>query len=427
MTRISSLVWLIGLAVGATGSTFTSAGDWPQILGPNRNGIAGNERIAATWPNAGPPTLWQRKVGSGFAGIAVADGTAVLFHRQRDREIVEAMTAATGKVLWTVSYPTTYSGTIIADDGPRCVPLIHHGRVVVFGAGGGLRCIELKTGQKLWSRETFHDYGAKRPFHGEPPEGYFGFGSTPIIEGDKVLVNVGGRTAGAGLVAFSLKSGKTIWKATDEMATYSAPIAFTFGGVRHVVFLTRLHVVSINPADGQVRFRLPFGALGPKITGACPVLHGEGDRLFLTASYGIGAMDVRVEKSGARVLWRADDLLSSQYTTPICDRNILYGIDGRQDIGVASLRCLDLKTRTIRWEKKQFGYATLIAADKKLLILKTNGELILAAMNPDRYQELARSRVFRTTARALPALAAGRLYLRDTGTLKCLDLRNKEK
>jgi len=423
MTRISFMVWLIGIAVGVAGSATSWAGDWPQILGPDRNGIARKESIASTWPKAGPSILWQRKVGSGFAGIAVADSKAVLFHRQGDQEIIEAMNAANGKVLWSVSYPTTYSGTFNADDGPRCVPLIHQGRVIVFGAAGGLRCIDLKTGRKIWSRNTSDDYGAKRAFRGEPPEGYFGVGSTPIIEGDKVLVNVGGRTTGAGLVAFSLKSGKTVWKATDEMATYSSPIAVTFGEVRHVVFVTRLHVVSVNPADGKVRFRFPFGALGPKVTGASPVVHG--DRLFLTSSYGVGAMEIQVDKAGARILWTGDDLLSSQYTTPIRDADMLYGIHGRQDLGLATLRCIDLKMRKTRWEQKRFGYASLIAADKKLLILKTDGELVLVAMNSDRYRELARSRILATTTRALPALAGGRLYVRDTRTLKCLDLRNK--
>lgn len=403
------------------GESSALAGDWPQILGPHRNGIAENESLADSWPEEGPSTVWQRDVGRGFAGVAVADGTVVLFHRIGDKERVEAMKAETGNVLWTADFPATYRPSFINDDGPRCVPIIHNGRVFVYGARGGLHCLDRKTGRKIWSRDTYEDYNSKRPFRGEPPEGYFGIGSTPLVEGNKLLVNVGGAAQKAGIVAFDLESGQTVWKSTEERASYSAPTAVTVDGVRHVIFAARFNVVSINPDNGEVRFRFPFGRPGPNVTAATPLAF-DG-HLFVTAAYGFGAVFAKLEKDDADILWRSDDVLSSHYTTSILHEGHLYGIHGRQDVGVADLRCFDPRTQEIHWTQNDFGYATLIRADGKLLILKTDGELVLAEPTPNRYHELDRARLFNNTTRALPALSEGRLYVRDTETLKCIDLR----
>ena len=408
----------------------TTRNDWPQILGPGRNGVAGDEKLADSWPKSGPRTVWQREGGSGFSGLAVAEGIAVLFHRVGDVEIVEAMNAATGQPIWKTDFPARYIPSYVNDNGPRAVPVIQGGRVYVFGALGGLRCVDFETGNKLWERDTFEEYNSKKQFHGEPPEGYFGIGSTPIVEGDKLIVNVGGDTKGAGIVAFSLQTGKTLWKATKERASYSSPVAATVDGVRHVIFVTRLNVVSIDPANGKVRFRFPFGAHGPKVSAATPlVLDGH---LFVSASYEFGAVFAKIGPSDAKVLWSSDEMMSSQYTTCVWDNGSLYGIHGRQDRGRAGLRCFDPKTQKVCWEKSSFGYATLIKADGKLLILKTNGELVLAELNPNQYRELARATIFEPTIRerypvkALPALATGRLYVRDTRTIKCINLRKEE-
>lgn len=407
--RCLTAVLLGGLAASLPDQVL--AGDWPQILGPTRNGIAENERLAEAFPAGGPKTVWEREVGEGLAGVAVARGVAVLFHRRSDEEIVEGMDALTGKPLWKAAFPTRYAGAIAEDNGPRCVPVIHKDLVIVFGAEGNLHCVALKTGKKLWSRPAYKDFGGD--------EGYFGAGSTPIVEGEKLLVNVGGK--GAGLVAFALADGKTLWQATDEGASYSSPVAVTLDGVRHVIFVTRLNAVSVNPENGAVRFRIPFGARGPTVNGASPlVIDGQ---LFLSASYGIGATLAKIGKTSASEVWSSNDVMSSQYTTCVYADGSLYGIDGRQDQGVARLRCIDPKSGDVRWTKEGFGMATLILADGKLVLLKTDGNLVLAAASPKGYHDLASAAVFTSTARPLPALSNGLLYARDTRVLKCINLR----
>jgi len=401
-------VWLVISPVAAV------AGDWPQILGPHRSGHAEKESIADAWPAGGPPVRWQREVGAGFAGVAAADEKVILFHRQGERQVVEALATATGKTIWTHTSATTFTSMFSDDNGPRCVPLITGDRVIVFGAQGDLICIQLEDGKEVWRRDTHADFDA--------PEGYFGAGSTPVVAGEKVLVNVGGRKKG-GLVAFAVADGKTVWQATDDAASYSSPIVIKQDGVWHAVFATRLHVVSVDPATGKERFRFPFGKRGPTVNAATPLVC-DG-RLFFTASYGVGAIMVKPAADRSDVLWQSDDAMASQYSTSIYQNGYLYGVDGRADAGATELRCVDAKTGKVIWSQRDFGTANLIYADEKLLAMKDDGGLVLAKISRDGYRQLASTKVFATTSRALPALAAGRLYVRDTRALKCIDLAGR--
>lgn len=399
------------VAAGLSFGRAAHAGEWPQILGLQRNGIAVDEEIRRRLPAKAPKVVWQRDVGSGYAGVAVTEGRVVLFHRLQDQEVAEALLAKTGKPIWKQSFPVVYESAIAPDDGPRCVPVIHEGRVYLCGVSGNLYCLDLKDGAKRWSHELAKEYTI--------PPSYFGAGSTPLVEDDLLLVNVGAR--GAGVVAFKLDDGSVAWKSTDEGASYSSPVAATVDGVRHAIFVTRLNCVSLDPRNGEVRFRFPFGQRGPTVNAATPlVIDGH---LFLSASYGVGAVWARIGKSSAEKVWRSDDVMSSQYTTCVYKDGALFGIDGRQDLGVARLRCFDPVTRKIHWTEEGFGTGNLILAGDKLVIMKTDGELILAEASKKGYRELAKAQVLDGTAQPLPALADGFLFVRDEKVLKCVDLR----
>jgi len=397
------------------------AGDWPQILGPHRNGVADAEQIADAFPMSRLKTLWQREAGTGFAGVSVSKGKAILYHRVGDEELVEALDARNGKQAWKTAFPANYTPSYTEDDGPRAVPVIAGDRIYTYNASGYLRCLDFATGKVLWKRDTYEDFNSKKEFHGEPSQGYFGFASSPIVEGNKIILNVGGDAKDAGIVAFAADTGETVWKATSERASYSSPVAATVEGVRHVIFVTRLNVVSINPENGKVRFRLPFGRTGPAVNAANPAVFGG--QLFVTANYGIGALLAKIKPDNVEVLWRDRDVMASQYTTCVEHDGNLYGVEGRQDGPPADLRCFDAKARKVLWTQPSFGYATLIRAGNKLLIFTTDGTLVLAAVNPHKYEELARQQISETTVRALPALADGLLYVRDSKLLKCFDLR----
>lgn len=415
--RLTTLIVVLSLTVTAC------AGDWPQILGPRRDGIATRESLANAWPDGGPRSVWELKVGSGLAGVAVAGNNVVIYHRVGDEELVEAVAADTGKAIWSESFPTTFVPSINPDNGPRCVPVIDGDYVVVYSPEGQLRCLKLADGKPVWSRATHKDFGAN--------EGYFGAGSSPIVEDGFVIVNVGGRLASAGVVAFDLDNGNTIWKAVADNASYSSPIAVTVGETRHVIVQTRLKTVSLNPKTGGIRWETAFGKTGPTVNGANPIV--IGDKLFLTASYRIGALYGAIEASRVTPMWQSDELLSSQYATPIVHDGKLFGVHGRQDVGAPFLRCIDPVTEKLLWSEPltfergghetERGFATLIKADGKLLVWKDDGELLLLKANTKQYQELARVRLFDSDCRPLPALANGRLYVRDTRSLKCVDLR----
>ncbi len=404
--------WNLGVLISSlwmlTAVNILHAGDWPQILGPQRNGQAEQEKISTDWPKNGPAELWQREVGPGNAGVAVVGSKLILWHHVNNDDVVEGLDAQTGKPLWATPFPSR-------SKEPACTPLIHNDRVILVGNDGGLHCVALDTGKELWSRALLKDFHA--------PAGYFGIGSTPIVVGENLLMNVGGE-AGSGIVAFSLKDGETVWKMGNEQASYSSPILVQRNGVSHVIFITRLNVLSLNPAKGEVRFQFPFGKRGPTVNAASPLL--VDDRLFLTANYGVGAVWAKFTDTSVETVWENDDTLSSQYPSPVLHNGFVYGIHGRDDVGVAELRCIAPTTGKVAWIEKDFGMATFIVADDKLLIQRTDGELIVARPTAEAFRPIAKAKVLNTLTRALPALSNGLYFVRDTQTLKCFDLRGQK-
>jgi outer membrane protein assembly factor BamB len=402
-----------------TTSRAGSAGDWPQILGPHRNGTADGETLAA-WPASGPKMIWSRLLGQGYAGPAVAGERVVIFHRTGDVDRVEAFDTATGEPLWKTEFPAAYGGGVNSDTGPRCVPLIHGSRVFLFSAAGDLHCVGLADGRKQWSRATYTEFSGL--------EGYFGAGSTPIVIDNALLVNVGGRDQ-AGLAGFDPATGKTLWTATDERASYASPIEIRWNDKPHALFVTRLNAIAIEPHTGKVAFQFPFGRTGPTVNAATPLAFN--DLLFVTASYGVGARLMRISGEKVAAVWENDTALSSQYNTPIYYEGHLYGIHGREDIGPAELRCVEAASGKVKWSASGFGVAHLIRAGDKLLALTASGQLVLLPASPAGFQRLATAdaaqigeRNAGASTRALPALAHGRLYIRDNagegGTLRCL-------
>ncbi len=386
------------------------AGDWPQILGPDRNGVASpDETLSDNWISGSPQLLWSKPAGSGVAGVSVSGDHAILFHRLGDKEHVVAFDKKSGEKKWEQAFKTTYVPRIVPNDGPLCVPVISGNRVIVFGASGGLHCLNLQSGKVNWSRETHEDFKAD--------VGYFGAGSSPIVYKNLVLVNVGGFRTQAGVVAFDLQTGKTIWKRGSWKPSYSSPVLTQYRGKPLVVFVTREQTVGLNPQTGTEHFSLHFGQRGPTVNGANPVLMGE--YLFLTASYGIGNVWAKIEPEKVTILRQGLKPLASQYTTPIPVDGTLIGIDGRQDAGPSDLVCFDPATGKEHWRKTGFGYATIIKVGTNLLLMKTDGELVIAVASPKSYQEKKRVRLSDSTVRALPAFSDGNLFIRDEKQLKC--------
>jgi len=393
-------------------STFLAvAADWPQFRGLNRDGVSTETGLLDKWPEKGPPLLWEKEVGTGFAGPVIAGSRVVFFHRLDKDEVVECFEAATGKPVWAFKYPTRYRDDFGFDNGPRCAPLIADGKVFTLGAEGRLHCLKLEDGTKVWERSLTDDY--------KPAKGFFGVGTSPLLEGSRLLVNVGAK--GAGIVAFDKDTGKEAWKATSQAASYSSPVAATIGGVRHAIFLTREGIVSVDPDKGDVRFTKAWRSRNNlSVNAATPVV--VGDRLFVSACYDTGALLAKVRKDGLDDIWNNDESMSCHYDTCVHRDGFLYGMEGREEQG-ARLRCIELETGKVRWTSEKFGCGSIVLVEGKLVILNKAGELVLVEATPTAYRELSRVSVLGSPCRAQLALADGRLLARDPKSLKCWNLK----
>jgi outer membrane protein assembly factor BamB len=382
------------------------------MLGPNRDGVSNETGLLKSWPDKGPEVVWSKDIGEGYSAPAVSGDTLILFHRVGDEEIVEALDVTNGKQRWKFAYPTSYTDALSKGNGPRATPVIAAGRVYTLGAEGKLHCLELKDGKKVWEKSLAKEY--------EMRQSYFGVGSSPLLEGDRLIINVGAKDAG--IVAFDKATGKEVWKATDHDASYSSPTAATLDGVRHVFFLTREGFVDLDPKDGKVRSSRHWRSRSDASVNAATPQVFDG-QVFVTASYATGALLLKIAKDHTDEVWKGDKSLSCHYNTPIHAGDYLYGIHGRQEQG-ASLRCVDAKTGKVKWEKENFGCASLLLVDGLLIALTEGGELVLIEANPEAYREKSRATVFKATpCRAEIALADGKLYARDGKKLACWNLK----
>jgi outer membrane protein assembly factor BamB len=392
-------------------STSLAASDWPQFLGPSRTGVYVGAPLNEKWPSTGPRVIWRKQVGQGLSGPVVAGTQLILFHRVDDREVVESFDALTGAPKWRHAYQTNYRDDFGFDEGPRAVPVVSDGIVYTYGAEGKLSAIDLPTGKLLWNVDAMREF--------EVDKGFFGAAGSPLIEDGKVIANVGGRKAG--IVAFDPKTGKVIWTATTDAASYSSGIAATMLGRRYAVFLTRAGLVGLDPANGQVRFQRPWRARqAASVNAATPII--VGNTIFVSAEYGPGAGALQFDGTKLVDLWASDDVLSNHYATSVFHEGTLYGFHGRQEFGPI-FRAVDLQSGKVLWSTPRFGAGSVTLAGNRLVIVRESGELLIAAASPKSFQQIASAQVLPATIRAYPALSDGILYLRNDNTLVAVDLR----
>ena len=274
-----------------------------------------------------------------------------------------------------------------------------------------MHCLDLESGKKIWARSLNRDY--------QVPKGFFGVATSPILEGNLLLLNVGGKEAG--IVALDKDSGQEVWRATDHQASYSSPVAATFHGKRRVAFFTREGIVLLDPANGKVDYSKHWRArIQASVNAANPVI--SDNLLFFSACYGTGAILLRVDADRIEEIWKSDQIMSNHYTTCVASKGFLYGFDGRQEEG-AKLRCIELKTGKVRWTADHPGCGSMILADGNLILVDEHGQLVLVEATPDSYKEKARVQVLTPPCRSPIALANGLLYARDTKKLVCWNLR----
>ncbi len=410
-----SHLFLILLLGGPANGAAPGAHDWPQFLGPNRNGVLVGPALADTWPQDGPPLVWKKTIGPGFSGPVVALGKLILFHRIADQETVECLDARTGQPLWKFEYLTQYRDDFGFDAGPRATPTVAEGKVYTFGAEGSLHCLDLNSGKMLWRISMKEKFSS--------PKGFFGMVCSPLLEENLLLLNIGG-AGGAGIVALAKNDGQLVWKATEDEASYSSPIMATLDGRRRAVFLTRSGVVVLDPATGAVLSRFPWRArMNASVNAATPVV--IGDVIFVSASYDTGAIALTFKEGQLRKVWSSDDALSNHYATSVYQGGFLYGFHGRQEEG-PSLRCVEWASGRVRWSENRFPAGTVMLAGNRLLVLLEDGRLLMALASSASFKPLAEAQILPLGVRAYPALADGLFYARSKDRLVCLDLGKSE-
>jgi len=400
-------------------------GEWSQYRGDRGDGVS-RESVPSVWPGDGPKRLWTAATAAGFSSMTVADGKATtLVARDVDGKLAEvclALDAATGKEVWTaVIGPAKYrgGGDSGADgnsggDGPRSTPAISDKRVYVYSSQMVLNCLDAETGKILWRKDVLKDFNGKN----------IGWESamSPVI--DQNLVYVAGGGSGQSMLAFDKVTGALGWKTGDEEMTHATPVVATIHDVRQVIFLMQSGLVALDAGTGRPlwRFSFPYRTA----TGCSPVV--SEDVVFCTAGYDIGGAACQVIRTGndfeAKELWRikGNSTVASLWSTPVCKDGYLYGMISYKKFATGPLKCVELKTGAVKWEQPGFGAGNVLLADKTLVALSDNGQVVLVEASPAGYKELARTKAVGGKCWSTPALSNGKLYVRSTKEGACLDL-----
>jgi outer membrane protein assembly factor BamB len=412
------MIWLRSLLLLLLCSALAQAEDWPHWLGPFRDGSTPEKVVP--WKKA-PQVLWRQPVGEGFSAPVIAEGR--VFHhagiKDKDEEEVIALDARSGKKLWRATYARARFKSLIGT-GPRATPAVMLNRVYTYGITGVLSCFEVDSGKLVWRVDAYKKFKAAVP--------KYGVCCSPLIEGNRVLVSVGGK--GTAFVAFDSDSGDVLWKGLDEPASTTSPIVITYSPAeqetrREVVFLSGKGLVSFSPLNGEFAWDFPLS--DRKVDSApTPVCVGN---LILTNSVKNGGTAVRLaRKKGhltASALWKNPDLTSS-FSPPVLvgKDHVCMVINKTSPEVTVLLECIDAKTGKALWTKPKIGdhhVGLLRTGNNKLLLLTDRGILKLVDPNPKAYRELATAKVSGPTF-INPALANGRLYIRDGKEVVCLDM-----
>jgi outer membrane protein assembly factor BamB len=409
--------------------------DWPAFLGADHDSKSPEKGIR--WPAEGPRKVWERKLGVSYGICSVSLGRVFQFDRSGKSAVLSCLKSETGEELWKFEYPSEYDDMYGYEPGPRCCPVVDGDRVYIFGVEGMLHCLQVADGKVLWKKDTTGDFGVVQNF--------FGVGSTPIVEGDLLLCQIGGSPAnspgiqsgevkgnGSGLVAFDKKTGALKYKITDELASYASPVTATIDGRRWGFLFARGGLIGFEPATGKVDFQYPWRArILESVNASNPVV--AGDLVLISECYGVGSSVLKVRPGGYEVVWsdgrKRDRALMTHWNTPIHLDGYVYGSSGRHT-QEAELRCVELATGKLQWSQPRLTRSSLLYVDGHFVCLGEDGALRLLKATPKQYEEVWKL-VLRTPegepllkypAWAAPVLSHGLLYVRGKDRLVCLEL-----
>jgi outer membrane protein assembly factor BamB len=411
--------------------------DWPAFLGPHANSTSTEKSILSPWPKEGLRLVWSMRLGNGYGMPSISRGRLFHFDRARDTARLRCFNSETGDFLWKFEYPTDYQDAYNYSNGPRCCPVIDGDRVYTYGVEGLLHCVRAVDGKLLWKVDTKARFGVVQNF--------FGVGSTPVIEGDLLIAQVGGsppnsgtltslgqKGNGSGIVAFDKYTGEVKYQVTDELASYSVPVLATINGRRWCFVFARGGLVGLEPATGKVDFQYAWRShLLESVNASNPVV--VGDKVLISETYGPGSSLLEVKPGAYKVVWadsekERDKRLQCHWNTPIYHDGYLYGCSGRHTEN-AELRCIEWATGKVMWSEADLTRTSLLMVEDHFLCLAEDGHLRLLKVNPNKYEvvseldpESEAGSQLHYPCWAAPILSHGLLYVRGKDRLICLEL-----
>ncbi len=396
-----------------------STTDWPNLFGPTHRGLSAELGLNLDWPAEGPPQKWSQSIGYGYSSPVVLGEHLMLFHRIGDEEIVETLDPETGASRWRHAYPTAFQCKYEYSNGPYATPVIDDDSVYTWGAEGLFHALDLNTGSVIWKRQLSEEFAV--------PEKLFAVGSSPLLEADRLILNVGGKKPNSGIVALDKTTGKTLWSATDDGAGYATPIAATIHGRRYVFVFTELGLVSLDPRDGRVWWSVPFRSKTvDSVNATSPVVWN--DLILVTIGPGPGCLCLRILPEGSyEEVWRDRRAIDSTFNNLICRDGYVYGFSSMRNRG-ASFRCVDMQTGKLMWEwSSDLCRGASLWVENRCIVLGEYGYLGMVDDNPRELQVryLSPQPMFKRPCYSAPALSNGLLFIRNELELACYDLRKK--
>lgn len=423
--------------------------DWPKFLGPFGTSVSTEKGIITPWPKAGPNIVWQKEVGLGYAMPVIAKGKLYFFDRKPKRPGAEdeskfvrltCMDARTGRTIWDFEYPSIYRDSFGYNSGPRCCPILDGEYVYTYGVEGMLHCLKADSGKLVWSVNVNKDFNVIQNF--------FGVGSTPVIEGDLLITQVGGsppgsnqrnlfdqtlKNNGTAVVAFDKLTGKVAYRIGNDLASYASPVLATINNRRYCLVFARHGLLAFEPKSGKIDFHFPFRSEDVESVNASnPIV--VGDKVFISECYGPGSALLKIKPNGYEVLReeskKAKKSLAIHWMTPIYHDGYLYGSSGRHT-PQADLRCVEFETGKVMWSEPRLTRSSLLMVDGHFVCLGEDGTLRLLKVNSRMYDEV--SVVELTDAKtkqplleypcwAAPIVSNGLMYLRGEERLVCVEL-----
>ncbi|HEX9724406.1 MAG TPA: PQQ-binding-like beta-propeller repeat protein [Vicinamibacteria bacterium] len=396
------------VVVGAALATAAAAAqDWPQWRGPNRDGAVASFNAPASWPGT-LTELWKVDVGLGYATPLLVGERIYMFTRQREEEVMTALDAQSGKVIWRTSYPAPFDmnpATSKHGPGPKSTPTFANDRLFTLGMTGLVTAFDATTGRQIWQ-------------HPAPPaQPRFHTAMSPIVEGDRVIVHIGGDDDGA-LTAFDVATGDVRWSWNGDGPAYGSPMVFDLGGTRQVVTFTQKNFVGVSLATGELLWRRPF-VTQSETTAQTPILYQD---TVIEAGRGNGITAFRVVRDGdafrTEDVWHTDEVSLHMANAVVID-GVLFGLS---HLNSGQYFGLDLDTGQALWtsDPRQAENAAIVRAGETIFALQDDAQLVVFRNSRTGFEVLERYGVATSPTWTQPTLFDDKIFVKDVSTLALL-------